>query len=96
MSSSINRFKHESIDDSESISKYLEALRDGFEKGALVFSSDEKKLMVQPRGLINMAVEAKHKDDEVKLTIKFRWSEASGQRKFQNAQLTIETMPDKE
>ena len=33
------RFKHESMQDTESILKYLDALRSGFETGQIVFSS---------------------------------------------------------
>jgi amphi-Trp domain-containing protein len=77
MSSSSERFKHESLEDNESIVKYLEALRDGFAKGALLLSTDNRKLLAQPRGLINLDVEAKKKDDEIKLTLKFRWVEES-------------------
>lgn len=75
MSSSSNRFKHESLEDSKSIVKYLQALQEGFEKEALLFASDNRRLVVNPSGLINMEVEAKRKGDDIKLTLHFRWSE---------------------
>ena len=68
-------FKHESLEDPETIVKYLNALRDGFSSGTLTFVSDDRKLVVRPRGLINLDVEAKRKGDDIKLYIKMRWAE---------------------
>ena len=92
MSSSIEQFKHESLEDSESIGKYLEALRQGFEKGALLFSSDKRDLMAKPRGLINLEVEARRKGDDIKLTLKFRWTESSGSDQGKQKPLRIQPM----
>lgn len=68
-------FKHASLQDCQTIIKYLEALHGGFAKGALLFSSDGKRLVLKPQGLIKLEVEAKRKDEQMKLTLKFRWSE---------------------
>lgn len=75
MSSGANRFKHESLEDSKSIVKYLKALQEGFESEALLFCSDNRKLVLNPSGLINLEIEARRKDDDIKLSIRFRWSE---------------------
>ena len=75
MSSSSNRFKHESLEDSKTIVKYLKALQEGFEQESIMFTSDSRQLVINPCGLINMEVEAKRKGDDIKLTLQFRWSE---------------------
>ena len=75
MSTSGNRFKHESMQDSDSIVHYLQALSEGFSQGALMFSTDGKRLVFKPEGLIALSVEAKRKGEQVKLTLKLRWSE---------------------
>lgn len=70
-----NEFKHESIEDPQTIARYLEALRDGFAKGALRFRSEDRELVLDPQGLVNLVVEAKRKGDTTKLNLKFRWDE---------------------
>jgi amphi-Trp domain-containing protein len=75
MSSSDNSFKHVSLQDGDSIIAYLEALGGGFKQGALLFSTDNKRLVLKPQGLIKLEVEAKRKDEQMKLTLKFRWNE---------------------
>ncbi|MCB2187002.1 MAG: amphi-Trp domain-containing protein [Deltaproteobacteria bacterium] len=69
------RFKHESLQDNLSIAKYLQALIEGFQAGSLVFKSEGDKLSVRPQGLISLEVEAKRRQNEVKLNLKFRWAE---------------------
>lgn len=75
MSDSASRFKHRSIQDPKSIVRYLSALKDGFEKGALIFSTNGKRLVVKPQGLVDLEVEAKRKGEGIKLALKFRWNE---------------------
>ncbi|MBI4799134.1 MAG: amphi-Trp domain-containing protein [Desulfarculus sp.] len=75
MTSSEDNFKHISLQDSESIIKYLEALGLGFQQGALLFSAENQQLVLKPRGLIKLEVEAKRKNDQMKLSLKMRWSE---------------------
>ena len=87
--SSSQRFKHESIEDTESIVKYFQAVGEGFAKSALLFSSDEERLVLKPKGLINMDVEAKRKGGEVKLSIKLRWSEETRQAENSGGPLNI-------
>jgi amphi-Trp domain-containing protein len=75
MSSAEDNFKHVSLQDCQSIIRYLEALSDGFRQGALLFSTDNRQLKLNPQGLIELTVEAKRKEDRMKLEIKMRWSE---------------------
>ena len=46
----------------------MEALTQGFESGAIHFSTDDRQLVLRPYGLINMDIEAKRKGGEMKLT----------------------------
>ena len=87
---STDRFKHESLEDSETIVKYLKALLDGFESGTLSFVSDNQKLVVRPRGLINLDVEARRKSDEIKLQLKMRWTEDVRTSDLKTAALIID------
>ncbi len=71
------RFKHESLQDTESILEYLDALRSGFESGQIVFSTKSNEVILEPKGLIQFDLEAKRKGDRRKLILKFNWKEAA-------------------
>lgn len=74
-SSASDSFKHESLQDCDSIVKYFKALGEGFGNGTLAFSTDSKRLLLKPHGLIRLEVEAKRRDGQVKVNLQFRWSE---------------------
>jgi amphi-Trp domain-containing protein len=90
MSSNTDQFNHESLQDAESITAYLKALGQGFAQGALRFSTDDRKLSLTPQGLITMQVEAKRKGNDIKLSLKFRWSEGPKSQPESNHSLKIE------
>jgi amphi-Trp domain-containing protein len=75
MSSASDSFKHESLQDCDSIVKYFNALGEGFCNGTLTFSTDSKRLLLKPHGLIRLEVEARRRDGQVKVNLQFRWSE---------------------
>ncbi|HDQ40020.1 MAG TPA: amphi-Trp domain-containing protein [Desulfonatronum sp.] len=84
------KFRHESLQDKESIGKYLDALRDGFVNGQLQFSWKDKRLVLEPRSLIKFDLEAGKKDGEVRMILRFRWEEPSETSMFTDGPLVIE------
>ena len=70
-----NEFFHESLQDRDSVEKYLNALTNGFLNGNLTFASKEKQIILKPKGLLNLTVKAKRKGDLSKLNIQFEWKE---------------------
>ena len=88
--SSGQRFKHESIQESAAVIKYLKALCDGFENQALTFSSEDRCLVLRPKGMINLEVDAKSKDGEMKLTVKLRWRDKEKDQDLRTNGLTIQ------
>ena len=87
-----DNFKHESLEDSESIARYLQALQDGFANGTLSFSTDDDKFVVKPTGLINLEIDAKKKGEKVKLTFRLRWNEAPTAPEVKSKSLTIASL----
>jgi amphi-Trp domain-containing protein len=85
------KFRHESLQDRESIGKYLNALSDGFLNGKLQFSWKDKRLVLEPKTLIKFDLETKKKDGEVKMVLRFRWEEPSENSMFIDGPLVIET-----
>ncbi|QPJ62469.1 MAG: amphi-Trp domain-containing protein [Candidatus Nitronauta litoralis] len=75
MASMDDEFRHESLQDTESIRNYLQALLDGFENGRILFGTRKKKLILEPNGLLNLAVKARRKNKEVRISVKINWKE---------------------
>lgn len=90
MSNNPEEFKHESLQDRQSIVKYLNALSEGFENGQLVFANKDKQIIFEPRGLLKLDVKAKRKNEKVKLSLKFSWKEDSEVNNMGNGPLIIE------
>jgi len=68
-------FLHESLEDSGSIAKYLEALAQGLKSGRLLFCSGETETLLKPNGLLRLSLRTKRKDGQVKVTVKFGWKD---------------------
>ena len=86
-----NDFKHESLQDTESVVRYLSALIEGFEKGRLEFTSDDQTLALEPRGLLELEVRAKRRGGRVKVALKFAWREERDEEREPANGLTIST-----
>ncbi|WP_291323653.1 amphi-Trp domain-containing protein [Desulfonatronospira sp.] len=69
------RFFLESLQDRETICKYLDALKEGFQQGEIHFSSKEELLNLEPCGLIKFIIKARKKDGEITLDLSFKWAE---------------------
>ncbi|SDB08475.1 amphi-Trp domain-containing protein [Desulfonatronum thiosulfatophilum] len=85
------KFRHESLQDRESIGKYLNALSDGFQNGKLQFSWKDKRLVLEPQSLIKFDIETMKTDGEVKMTLRFRWEQASESSMFVDGPLVIDS-----
>ena len=83
-------FGHESLQDTSSIVKYLEALADGFRSGTLEFSSGKKAIRLRPTGLLELTLKAKRKDGDARLQLEVGWKEPK-RRKQAAPPLEIQT-----
>jgi amphi-Trp domain-containing protein len=72
---STQQFQHESIQDRDSIIRYLRAITDGLDKGHLELGAEGEQLVLDPRGLIALEIKAKRKSGRVRLGLKFEWRE---------------------
>lgn len=72
-------FEHESLQDPESIAKYLEAIEQGFRSGRLLFCSGDRELVLKPHGLLAFAVKAKRRNGRVRITLEVDWKDAAHQ-----------------
>ncbi len=74
-----SRFKYESVQDADTLRRYLEAVTEGFASGELRFSSREGEVALHPAGMIGFLVEAKSMSGRMKLHLKFSWREDGGE-----------------
>jgi amphi-Trp domain-containing protein len=85
----IEEFRHESLEDSESIAKYLEALRDALRAGKLELSDQGGELTLRPQGLLGFEIRARKKGDRVKIRIKMGWREDSPEEPLEDFHIKI-------
>jgi len=68
-------FSHESLQDTASIGKYLEALAEGFRSGHLDFSSGKEAIHLTPTGLLELSLKAKRKNGEARVRLEVAWKQ---------------------
>lgn len=73
------KFYFDSLQDTETIAEFLEALRDGFAKEEITVTANGDSITLSPKGLLNFTVKAKHKRGESKLTVRISWKERGGE-----------------
>lgn len=83
-----NHFEYDSYQDNDSILQYLKALQEGFENKRLVFSSDNREIVLTPEDIVRFSVKAIQKQDKSKIEIKISWKT---QESKHDKSMTIET-----
>ena len=83
MTKNEEEFEHESIQDNETISSYLESLIEGFKKGKIVLTADNQQIELNPNNILHFDLSAKKKENKSKITIRLSWrqSELDNQHK---------------
>lgn len=67
------KFVFESMQDAESIRKYLEAVMDGLGKGRLVVAAGQEQFTLQPRELLTFTVKARKRGGSGRLSLTISW-----------------------
>lgn len=66
-------FRHESLQDKDTIRDILEALTKGLGKGKLTFTDDNGEIVLRPSGLLNLKVTAGREDSRNRVDIRITW-----------------------
>lgn len=82
-------FKYEGLQEPDVIAEYLEAVRDGFAKGAVTLTQGEQIMELLPKGLVAVTIEGKLKGEDRKLKMTFRWKEREEECDLLDAPLLI-------
>ena len=81
MDHSDKTFRHESLQDSESIQDLLQSLCKGLARGKLKFSDEDGDIVLAPRGLLNFRLSATADESEDRVSIKISWQRDGKHRK---------------
>lgn len=76
-----DRFNHESLQDSESLAKYMKAFAEALEKGEVVFGNSDQKLVFTLDGMIRMDVKAQKRNGKNSINFKFSWQDGGASPK---------------
>ena len=73
MSNASNKFRHESLQDRETIADLLASLQRGLSKGELTFSDEDNAITLKPEGLLNLVVKAAGGSELNVLELRISW-----------------------
>ncbi len=74
-------FRHESLQDRESIQAILKAITQGIAKGRLELSDEEGEMVLNPDGLLQLKVTATQDTDRHRLNLRITWQAQEGKLK---------------
>lgn len=81
-------FRHESLQDKESIRDLLEAVTSGIAKGKMTFSDGGDEILMEPKGLLRLKLTATQQDDLHRVNIRISWQPDNMPKKKQKS-LTV-------
>jgi amphi-Trp domain-containing protein len=68
-----NRFRHQSLQDSESIQELLNSIATGIKKGEITFSDQDGEIRLEPKGLLDLKVTASEEESRHRLELRISW-----------------------
>lgn len=73
MSQNKNTFRHDSLQNQETIQALLKSIGKGLEKGRLTFSDAEGEIVLKPEGLLNLKISASREGAHHRLSLRVSW-----------------------
>ena len=83
-----NSFRHESLQDRESIREILEAVTRGIARGKVTFSDADDKMVMKPEGLLHLKLTASQEDSHQRINIRISW-EVENTKARKNSRLKV-------
>ncbi len=68
-----SNFRHESLQDKESVVRLIKALTSGLSKGKLTLEDEDGKMVMQPEGLMNLKITASQNDQRSRVVLRLTW-----------------------
>ncbi|MES9882858.1 MAG: amphi-Trp domain-containing protein [Sedimenticola sp.] len=79
------RFRHESLQDSDSIQQILKAITKGIAKGKLIFNDEEDEIVMEPEGLLRLKLAAIREEGRHRVNIRISWQVEDEMQKEQKS-----------
>ncbi len=70
-----NSFRHESLQNRESIQAILNALTEGIAKGKVTFSDDDDNISMTPDGLLNLKLTVSQEENRNRINLRITWED---------------------
>jgi len=74
-----NSFRHESLQNRDSIQAILKALTEGIAKGKVTFSDDDDSISMTPDGLLNLKLTVSQEDNRNRINLRITWDDRKQQ-----------------
>ena len=71
-----NTFRHESLQDKETIADLMQSLQQGLSKGTLKFDDADNAITLKPSGLLNLVIEASSSSEINVLDVRISWQDS--------------------
>jgi amphi-Trp domain-containing protein len=83
-------FRHESLQDRESIQALLKAISQGIAKGKLTLSDEDGEMVMQPDGLLQLKVAATQDEERHRINLRITWQvEPDRPKKSKNLKVKV-------
>jgi amphi-Trp domain-containing protein len=83
-------FRHESLQDRDSIQALLKAISQGIAKGKLTLSDEDGEMVLQPNGLLQLKVAATQDEEHHRINLRITWQvEAERPKKLKNLNVKV-------
>jgi len=74
-------FRHESLQDTQTLQNILNAVTKGLAKGHLTFSDEEDEIVFHPEGLMRLKLSASQDGNRQSFNLKVSWELEEGKKK---------------
>lgn len=68
------KFVYESVQDNETVSRYLESFVQGFRKGKISLKTSGNEIELEPNNLLQFSVKCEKKGKENKISLEISWT----------------------
>jgi amphi-Trp domain-containing protein len=85
-----NSFRHESLQNCDSIQAILNALTEGIAKGKVTFSDDDDKISMKPEGLLNLKLTVSQEDNRNRINLRITWEDQE-KKSLKKSRLSVRT-----
>jgi amphi-Trp domain-containing protein len=83
-----NSFRHESLQNRDSIQAILKALTEGIAKGKVTFSDDDDSISMTPEGLLNLKLIVSQEDNRNRINLRITWEDRK-QKALKKSRLSV-------